>query len=203
MTGQSLIVGTNNQDKMTEIREILKNLDVKVLSLREAGIELEVEEDGDTLEKNALKKARVACETTGKWTVADDSGLEVEALDGRPGVFSARYAGEDGNAEKNNAKLLVELEGVPEEKRGARFRCVVAFVSPDGVEFVTEGVLEGSIAFETHSGIGFGYDPVFVVPGYNKTISEIGYEIKNRISHRAKAFNNFREWFEIFLKKGA
>lgn len=200
--GQILIVGTNNQNKIKEIREILRGIDIEIKSLRDAGIELEVEEDGETLEANALKKAREASKASGQWAIADDSGLEVDALGGRPGVYSARFAGPEGDAVKNNAKLLRELEGVPQDKRGARFRCVIAFAAPDGNEATFEGALPGRIAFETHPGIGFGYDPVFVVPEYEKTISEIGYEIKNRISHRAKALNNFKGWFEKFLNEG-
>lgn len=198
--GRILIVGTNNNGKMREIREILKDCPVEIKSLNDAGIDLSVEEDGDTFEENALKKARAACAISGEWALADDSGIEVEELNGAPGIHSARFAGSDCDSEKNNDKLLAALVGVPEERRTARFRCVMAFVSPEGTEHVSSGILEGRIALEKHPGIGFGYDPVFVVPEYERTVSELGYEIKNRVSHRAEALRKFHDWFKTFIE---
>ena len=166
---------------------MLKDLGVRVRSLGEFDGAPEVVEDGSTYEENALKKARSAAAFTGKPSLADDTGLEVEALDGRPGIHAARFAGEQCSFQDNITKLLTLLKGVPRERRGARFVCVLAFVAPDGREELVHGELEGRIT-EAPAGIGgFGYDPVFVPDGNTRTFAEMTLEEKNKISHRKKA----------------
>ena len=171
---------------------MLKDLGVQVRSLAEFDGAPEVVEDGSTYEENALKKARSAAAFTGKPSLADDTGLEVEALDGRPGIHAARFAGEQCSFQDNITKLLALLKGVPRERRGARFVCVLAFVAPDGREELVHGELEGRIT-EAAAGIGgFGYDPVFFSPEAGKTLAELSPEEKNRISHRRRAVDMAR-----------
>lgn len=177
-----LVVASQNPDKIQEVEQVLDSLELRIEIVR--GYEWpEVEETEDTLEGNALLKARVVAAYTGLAAVADDTGLEVHALGGAPGVFTARYAGPDASYADNVAKLLAEMEGV--EDRGARFRTAVALVDPSGEEVVVEGALEGSIAAEARGTGGFGYDPVFLVGG--RTLAEIPPAEKNAISHRAVA----------------
>lgn len=152
----------------------------------------EVEEDGATFEQNAVKKARFAAAATCLWALADDSGLEVDYLGGAPGVFSARFAGRGGDDRANNEKLLRLLEGVPLERRTARFRCVVAVASPGGEVYTAEGTCAGVIAFAPRGSGGFGYDPLFYVPHLGKTFAELEPEVKNAVSHRAKALEKAR-----------
>lgn len=182
-----VMVATRNRGKLREIREILEGSGVRLLSLDDYPDLPEVVEDGDTLAENALKKARSICEWTGKVAIADDTGLEVDALDGRPGVHSARYAGERAGDDERRAKLLAELDGVPVEGRGAAFRCVMAIAMPDGREELVEGECRGRICEEPKGANGFGYDPLFLVPEYGMTFAEIAPEVKNRISHRGRA----------------
>jgi len=151
-----------------------------------------IEEDGATFLENALKKARVVSEYTGETVLADDSGLEVDALEGRPGVRSARYAGPDATDEANNERLLSELEGVPQEKRTAAFRCVLVLYYRDGTYRYFDGRLEGVIGSEPRGSEGFGYDPVFIVPAHGLTVAELGLGIKNTISHRARALTKLK-----------
>jgi len=153
----------------------------------------EVIEDGDTFLKNALKKARTISEYTGLATIADDSGLVVDYLEGRPGVYSSRYSGPNATDETNIDKLLQDLERVPKEKRKAAFKCVLVMYDPQGEYKSFEGSLEGSIGFEPKGSEGFGYDPVFIVPEYNKTVAELDPKIKNKISHRGKAFEKLKK----------
>ena len=148
----------------------------------------EVEETGSTFAENAIMKARIAAQRTGLVSLADDSGLEVDALQGAPGVYSARYAGEPKDDERNNDKLLKELEGVPDEQRTARFCCSLAVVSPTGEEFLTEGIVEGRILNERRGKEGFGYDPLFYLPDFGRTMAQLNLSQKNKISHRAQAF---------------
>jgi XTP/dITP diphosphohydrolase len=177
-----LVVASKNQDKVGEIEAVLG--DVGLVGEIVQGLDwLDVDETGSTLEENALLKARAVMEAVGLPAVADDTGLEVAALDGRPGVESARYAGPDASYSDNVRRLLEELEGVAD--RNARFRTVVALVMPDGAELVAEGALDGVIAAEPRGSGGFGYDPIFEVEG--STLSEMGVEMKNTLSHRAKA----------------
>ncbi len=189
------MLASANWHKVREIRALLADLPVTVRSLGEFPGAPEVVEDGATYRENALKKARSAAGFTGKPALADDTGLEVDALDGRPGLYAARFAGEGCTFQDNIAKLLRLLEGVPAaERRGARFVCVLAFVVPGGRELVVEGELRGRIT-EAQSGVsGFGYDPVFFVSEVGKTLAELSFEEKNRISHRRRALDKAREF---------
>lgn len=182
-----LVLATRNEGKIREITEILAPHGVEVLPLNEFPGIVEAEEDGVTFKENAVKKASAVCEQTGLMALADDSGLEVDCLEGFPGVFSSRFAGEEKNDEANNKKLLELLEDVPEEYRTARFTCVAAIATPDDWVYTAEGYCEGIIAREPKGEGGFGYDPLFYVPEYGKTFAELEPETKNKISHRAKA----------------
>jgi XTP/dITP diphosphohydrolase len=182
-----LLVATHNRGKKAEYAEILDGLGLELVSLTDLGITEDVEETGITFAENALLKARAYASLAGMLTLADDSGLEVDALGGEPGVRSARYAGPGATDEDRYRLLLDKLEAVPAGRRGARFRCVIALVWPDGGERVTEGVCEGWITREPTGTHGFGYDPVFYVPGEGRTMAELPPEVKNRISHRAQA----------------
>ena len=188
-----LIIASQNEGKIREIVEILDPNDIKVYTYKDFPEWPEVEEIGSTFYDNALIKARALVDAFGKPAVADDSGLEVDALGGKPGVYSARYAGEEGNADKNNAKLLRELHDVPEPQRTARFRCVAVLMTPDGWITSTDGTFEGHIGFEPHGERGFGYDPIFIPEGETRTVAEIPLSEKNKISHRAKAFKKLKE----------
>jgi len=188
-----LVLATRNRHKGEELTALLSNLGIRVRTLAEFPDAPEVTEDGDTCEANAVKKARTIADVTGLPAVADDTGLEVDALDGRPGVFAARYAGEHVSYEDNWRKLLKELAGVPRKRRQARFLTVAALALPGGDIEVAQGTLEGIIAEEPAGTGGFGYDPVFHVPELGKTLAELSAEQKNRISHRAKAFAQVRE----------
>lgn len=185
-----LIIGTNNAHKVVEIKAILGDFYDEILSLKEAGIELDVEEDGQTLEDNAVKKAVEAAKITGCDTLADDTGLLVDALDGAPGVYSARYAGEDATYEDNNKKLLKELES--KDDRSARFECVMA-LARGGEVIVAKGAVHGSITKQLQGENGFGYDPLFYSDELNKTFAQASSEEKNAISHRARALSALRE----------
>jgi len=190
---RELVLATRNRHKVTELVALLGDLGITIRTLDEFPDAPDVVEDGDTCEANAVKKARAIAESTGLPAVADDTGLEVDALGGRPGVYAARYAGEDATYEDNCRKLLRELTGVPREKRTARFLTVAAIVLPsDGIR-VAQGTLEGVIAEEARGTLGFGYDPVFLIPELGKTLAQLSAEQKNTISHRAKAFAKVRE----------
>ena len=182
------MLATRNRHKGEELAALLGDLDIRIRTLADFPDVPEVEEDGDTCETNAIKKARVVSNATGLPAVADDTGLEVDALGGRPGAYAARYAGEGASYEDNCRKLLQELAGVPRDKRTARFITVAAIAVPGETVEVTRGVLDGSITEEAAGSRGFGYDPVFYVPEMRATLAEITAEQKNRISHRAKAF---------------
>lgn len=186
------MVATGNRHKVEEIRSILADLPIAVRSLDEFPGAPEVVEDGATYRDNALKKARSAAKFTGKPALADDTGLEVDALGGQPGLYAARFAGEGCTFQDNVRKLLRLMEGVPSERRGARFRCVIALVSPDGREQVVEGELRGRITESQAGSSGFGYDPVFYVPEAGKTLAELTADEKNRISHRRRALDRAR-----------
>lgn len=180
-----ILIATRNKHKLTEIRSIFSAIQVELIGADEFGSLPEVEEDADTFEGNAIKKARTLCDATGMWTLADDSGLEVDALDGAPGVYSARYAGEPSNTPANNAKLLRELADKP--NRTARFRCVIAIAAPDGREWTVDGRCEGKIALTPSGNAGFGYDPLFIPDGYSVSFADMPAEQKNSISHRGRA----------------
>ena len=183
-----IILATQNQGKLRELQELLAGEAIEVLSLRDLDDWEEVEETGVTFADNATLKARVAAEKTGLIALADDSGLEVDALQGAPGVYSARFAGEPKDDERNNDKLLQQLEGIADDQRTARFRCALAVITPEGDEFLTEGTVEGQILRERRGQDGFGYDPIFYVPEYGRTMAELTLTEKNSLSHRAQAF---------------
>jgi XTP/dITP diphosphohydrolase len=190
------LFGTTNQGKLDEVTSYLRRLPLKVLPLPSLGRWPVVVEDGATYEENALKKATTLAAYSGHLTLADDSGLEVDALNGAPGVYSARYCGEEGNDEKNNQKLLHELKKVPEEKRTARFVCVLALCAPKsrgGKEWTLRESCEGRIAFSPKGQNGFGYDPIFFYPSLGKTFGEIDREIKATVSHRGKALKKLAQ----------
>lgn len=190
---KELVLATRNKDKGRELAALLGDLGIVIRTLAEFPDAPEVIEDGETCEANAVKKAVAIARYTGLPAVADDTGLEVEALGGRPGVYAARYAGEDATYEDNWRKLLRELEGVPREKRLARFVTVAALAEPNGPVRTATGSLEGFIAEKPAGTEGFGYDPVFCVPELGKTLAELSPEEKNRISHRGRAFAKVRE----------
>ena len=191
-----IVFATSNEGKMREIREILKSLGAEILSLKEAGVHVDIVEDGDSFEANALIKARAVWEKTGGIVLADDSGLEIDFLNGEPGIYSARYMGENTSYEIKNWNLIHRLDGVPEEKRTARFVCVIAGVLPDGRVVTTRGTMEGHIAHEPAGAGGFGYDPILMLPEYGKTSAEITMDEKNAISHRGKALRSMKEQLE-------
>ena len=199
---EKIIFATGNEDKLKEIRAILNKPDIEIISMREAGITDDIEENGSTFSENSLIKARAVSERTGFPAMADDSGLEVDYLNGEPGIYSARYLGRDTRHDKKNAYILEKLSGVKDEERGARFVCAASLVLPDGREFVRMGVMEGRIAYEAKGSNGFGYDPIFFLPEYGKTSAELSPEEKNRISHRGKALMQIKELIGE-LKNGA
>lgn len=188
-----IVFATGNAGKMNEIRMILADLGAEVLSMKDAGISIDIEENGSTYEENALIKARAVATATGDIVLADDSGLEIDSLGGEPGVYSARYLGEDTSYSVKNANLIERLQGVPDEKRTARFVCAIAAVLPDGRELTTRAAIEGRIGYEEKGTGGFGYDPIFYVPELNKTTAELTGEEKNLVSHRGKALQLMKE----------
>ena len=193
-----VIVATRNKGKLREFRDALRGLNLRIYGLSHLPEAPEVEEDGESFTENALKKARFYAMHSGKLTLADDSGLEVDSLRGRPGVYSARYAGERASSQENNRKLLGELRGIPISKRGARFKCVVAIKSPRGKEAIAEGSCRGRIGFKEKGRRGFGYDPLFILPKGGKTMAELSLEEKNKISHRGKALRKIRKIIQPF-----
>jgi len=184
---RKLLVATHNAGKVREYRQLLADLPLEVTYLDAEGIDLEVEETGGSFAENAVRKATAYAAASGLWTWADDSGLEVDALGGAPGIRSSRYAGPGASDEDRYRKLLRELDGVPWEERTARFRCVVAIATPEGEVHTAAGRCEGIIAFEPRGSYGFGYDPVFFLPELGRTMAELPPEMKNRISHRGQA----------------
>ena len=193
---RKIIFATGNQDKMKEIRMILENLGIPVSSMKEAGIAVDIVEDGTTFEENAMIKAEAIAKLTDAIVLADDSGLEIDYLNKEPGIYSARYAGTDTSYEIKNNLLLQRLEGVPDEKRTARFVCAIAAVFPDGSKETVRGTIEGRIGYEIAGEHGFGYDPIFYLPEYGCTTAELDPEKKNELSHRGKALRLMREIIE-------
>ena len=191
-----MIFATGNENKMKEIREILGALPLEILSMKEAGVSADIVEDGKTFEENALIKARAICKLAGEMVLADDSGLEIDYLNKEPGIYSARYMGEDTSYHINNKSLIDRLEGVPDEKRTARFVCAIAAVFPDGKELVVRGTVEGIIGYEEKGENGFGYDPIFYLPERGCTTAELPPEEKNSISHRGNALRLMKELIE-------
>lgn len=187
MGAKRLVIASGNRNKIEEIRDLTKGLGLEVVGIHDLGDFPPVIEDGATFRDNARKKALETARLVQELVLADDSGLEVDALGGAPGVYSARYAGVDGDDEANNRLLLHKLEGIPLEQRGAQFRCVMALAAPTGEVEYSEGICRGIITFEPRGNSGFGYDPLFLVPECGKTFAELGPEIKNTISHRSMA----------------
>ena len=194
-----LVVATRNKAKLSEIRRELMTCPVKICSPEEFPQIGEIVEEAETFEGNALKKARTACQATGLLSLGDDSGLVVQVLGGAPGVLSARYAGPMATDKDNNQKLLQEMKGIPAEKRGAIYVCVLAVVSPTGNEHLIRASCEGVIAEKPAGKGGFGYDPLFFLPALNKTMAQISLEEKNRLSHRGKALRELKQMIQSFL----
>jgi XTP/dITP diphosphohydrolase len=199
-----ILVATCNRGKLREYADLLSSLRAEGqppewVTLTDLGIEREVEETGATFEENALLKVRAYARESGLLTLADDSGLEVDALNGEPGIYSARYGGPGLDDAGRYRLLLRKLAGVPVDKRAARFRCVVAVSTPEGELFTADGVCEGQIGIEPKGDNGFGYDPVFIVEGYGVTMAELSLEVKNRISHRARALRAVQSTLEAIL----
>lgn len=188
-----MIAATNNSHKLEEIKAILEDKGIEIESMADAGLNIEIEENGTTFIENALIKAREVFRLTGEASIADDSGLEVNALNGQPGVRSARYSGETGDNKdkKNNEKLKEALKDIADDNRGARFCSAIAAVFPDGQEITAEGFVYGKIGYEEKGESGFGYDPLFLVEGYGITMAELDSSEKNKISHRANALKEF------------
>lgn len=196
-----VLVATHNHGKLREYAELLSDMDISWLTLDDAGIAEEIPETGETFEQNARLKAEGYCRVSGLLTLADDSGLEVDALGGEPGVYSARY-GDNGLTDSGRYRLLLsKLESIPDNQRQARFRCAIAVCGPGHVTRIAEGAVEGVIGREPHGEHGFGYDPVFVIPEYQRTLAELGPEIKNKISHRARALVAIKPILEQLLKE--
>lgn len=194
-----IIFATGNEGKMREIRMIMADLGVEILSMKEAGISADLEENGATFEENAMIKAKGIAALCDDLVLADDSGLEIDALNKEPGVYSARYLGEETSYHFKNANLIQRLEGVPEEKRTARFVCAIAAVLPDGRTLSVKAAMEGRIGYEERGENGFGYDPIFMLPEYGKTTAELSPEEKNKLSHRGKALRLMKEMLKEVL----
>jgi XTP/dITP diphosphohydrolase len=196
---EELVIATNNKHKLAEISSILKGLSVNIIPLSDFKGIPEVVEDGETLEENAIKKARTIAKKTKHWALADDSGLEVPYLNNEPGVYSARWAGPHCSYVDNNFKLLKHLEGVPKAQRSARFRTVIALSDPAGRTVTVEGKIEGLIADKLRGKNGFGYDPLFLVKSFKKTLAELSEGRKNKISHRALALKKAKKLIKAKL----
>ena len=194
-----IIFATGNEGKMKEIKMILGDLEIPVISMKEAGIAADIDENGTTFEENAVIKAKTICEMTGELVLADDSGLEIDALNKEPGVYSARYMGENTSYHIKNANLIQRLEEVPDEKRTARFVCAMAAAFPDGRTITTRGTIEGRIGYEERGENGFGYDPIFYLPEYGCSTAELSLEKKNQLSHRGKALRAMRQKLKVYL----
>ncbi len=191
-----IIFATGNQHKMKEIREILGDIGLEIVSMKEAGIEADIVENGKTFEENAMIKATEIAKLCDDIVLADDSGLEIDYLDKAPGIMSARFMGEDTSYDIKNQALIDKLEGVPKEKRTARFVCAIAAVLPSGKQIVTRGTIEGMIGYEIAGENGFGYDPIFYVEEYGCTTAQLSPEEKNKVSHRGNALMAMKEKLE-------
>ncbi len=199
---KTILVATQNEKKKAEIKDILKDVSgIVLVGTEDFPFLPEVKEDGTTFQENAIKKATILAKACNTWAMADDSGLEIDALNGRPGVYSCRYAGANATDEQNIEKVLSELRGVQKERRTARFVCTSALAGPQGLFFVVEGRCEGFITEEPKGKYGFGYDPVFYVPDYHQTLAELHPSIKNKISHRANALKQFKERIRSLIQR--
>lgn len=190
---KKIVFATGNQDKMREIREIMADCDVEIFSMKEEGISVDIVEDGETFEENSLIKARAVAQQTDAIVLADDSGLEIDYLNKEPGVYSARYMGEDTSYSIKNQNLIERLDGVAKENRTARFVCAIAAVLPDGQELVTRQTMEGYIGWEPEGENGFGYDPIFYLDEFGCSSAALSREQKNAISHRGKALRAMKD----------
>ncbi|MBO6232626.1 MAG: RdgB/HAM1 family non-canonical purine NTP pyrophosphatase [Clostridia bacterium] len=190
-----IILASNNEHKLKEIRAKLKNGNIKIISQKEAGFNIEVDETGTTFEENAILKAETIYKLAKKPVLAEDGGLEVDYLNGKPGVYSHRFAGENATDEDRRNKILTLLKDVPDEKRTARFRCVGCYIDENGQKHIFEGISEGKIGYESKGTDGFGYDPIFICE-YGKTFAEISAEEKNKISHRGRLIEKFVKYLE-------
>ena len=188
-----IIFATGNEGKMREIRMIMADLGLEILSMKEAGLHADVDENGTTFEENAVIKAKAIAALCNDIVLADDSGLEVDALNKEPGLYSARYMGEDTSYRIKNANIIERLAGVPDEERTARFVCAIAAALPDGRVLECKAAMEGRIGYEERGGNGFGYDPIFMLPEYGKSTAELPAEEKNKLSHRGKALRLMKE----------
>ncbi len=197
---ETIIFATKNKGKIVEIKEILKDLNVNVLSMEEANIDIDVVEDGTTFEENALKKAVEIMKVSGKLTLADDSGLEIDAMDKAPGIYSARFMGEDTPYPERFVAIFSKLEGLSGSERSARFVSSIAAAFPDGTTLTTLGTIEGEIGQEVRGEFGFGYDPIFYLPDQNRYLAELSNEEKNKISHRGKALEEMKLLLKGVLK---
>lgn len=189
---KKIVFATGNQGKLREVKKILADLDMDIVSMKEEGIQIDVNENGATFAENAQIKATAIGAHTDAIVLADDSGLVIDALNGEPGIYSARYMGEDTSYRIKNQNLIDRLEGVPDEKRTARFVCAIAAALPDGTVLHTEGTIEGIIGYEERGENGFGYDPIFYVPKLGKTTAELSDDEKNAISHRGSALEKMK-----------
>ncbi|MDY3109224.1 MAG: XTP/dITP diphosphatase [Lachnospiraceae bacterium] len=189
---KKIVFATGNQGKLREVKKILADLNVDIVSMKEEGIQIDVDENGTTFAENAQIKATAIGAHTDAIVLADDSGLVIDALNGEPGIYSARYLGEDTSYRIKNQNLIDRLEGVPDEKRTARFVCAIAAALPDGTVLHTEGTIEGIIGYEERGENGFGYDPIFCVPKLGKTTAELTDDEKNAISHRGSALEKMK-----------
>lgn len=190
---EKIVFATTNDGKVKEIKEILKDFPIEVVSMKEMNISIDIEENGADFEENSLIKARALAKLTGIPALADDSGLEIDYLNGEPGIYSARYLGRDTDYDYKNNYIIDKLSKAKGKERRARFVCVISLVLPDGREFVKRGVMEGLIGYEQRGGNGFGYDPIFYLPEYGRTSAELSPDEKNKISHRGKALRAMRE----------
>lgn len=196
---KKIILASNNKGKIAEVKEILKDMNVEVISMKEAGLDVDIEENGSTFEENALIKAEAIMKMTGEITIADDSGLEVDYLNKEPGIYSARYMGHDTSYDIKNNAIIQRLEGVKGTDRSARFVCAMAVVFPDGKNIIARGTMEGLIADKPMGENGFGYDPIMYLPEYQKTSAQLSYEEKNKISHRGKALEKLKTQLQEYL----
>ena len=187
------------RSKIAEVKEILKDMNVEVISMKEAGLDVDIEENGSTFEENALIKAEAIMKMTGEITIADDSGLEVDYLNKEPGIYSARYMGHDTSYDIKNNAIIQRLDGVKGTDRSARFVCAMAVVFPDGKNIIARGTMEGLIADKPMGENGFGYDPIMYLPEYQKTSAQLSSEEKNKISHRGKALEKLKTQLQEYL----
>lgn len=195
-----IVFATGNAEKMREIREILADMDMEILSMREMGIDIPIEENGATFEENAVIKAKAVAAVCGGIVLADDSGIEIDYLNKEPGIYSARYMGEDTPYSIKNASLIKRLHGVPDEKRTARFVCAIAAALPDGEVLTAHGEVEGRIDYREKGTNGFGYDPIFYLPELGRTSAELSDSEKNSISHRGKALSQIKQLLKTKIK---